>query len=245
MMITWKHADTDFSYPWTLDTKIVVFNERTLGWQIQIAELIANGGTHLNGTVVARIPDSGFAVLQICLSYFETIGKYVAGYARPRGMSPDYFKEGVKVVFPHLGACGLDPTLDKLYEGARCGLYHGSMTCLGIAVSGNAADAIIHDAVSGNLTLNPHKLPAALNAHLSEYVRKLKDPSQVLLRTNFEKRFDMEYPFAVPIAAAPSGQTPVSGGISLLQGPLPPAPATTPGISQVQHSGVPPCPPNP
>ena len=50
MMITWKHADTDFSYPWTLDTKIVVFNERTLGWQIQIAELIANGGTHLNGT---------------------------------------------------------------------------------------------------------------------------------------------------------------------------------------------------
>jgi hypothetical protein len=102
MMITWRHTNGDFPVPWTLETKIHIFYERTLGWQIHIAELIANGGIHLNGTVVAPIADSGFAVLQICFSYFETIGKYVGGHDRPTGKSRDSFKEGVKLVSPPL-----------------------------------------------------------------------------------------------------------------------------------------------
>lgn len=211
-MITWRHTDADFPYPWTLDTKILIFYERTWGWQLHIAELIANGGIHLNRTEVAPIADAGFAVLQICLSYFETIAKYEDGYDRS-GDSRNYFKMGVKSVFPRLAAQHLEPLLDKLYVGARCGLYHGSMTCFGVAVSGDTAEAIVYDAAQGSLTINPHRLPSELAAHLRSYRQKLSDASQTRLRTNFEKRFDMEYPVRVTTAALQVGQARITGEI--------------------------------
>ncbi|MGH9380206.1 MAG: hypothetical protein ACRD2Z_06295 [Thermoanaerobaculia bacterium] len=64
------------------DQKVDLFYEQALGWQLHLAELVANGGTafgeegNREGKVVSSIRHSGFAVLQICLSYFETIGYY-------------------------------------------------------------------------------------------------------------------------------------------------------------------------
>jgi hypothetical protein len=213
MMITWKNTEADFPAPWTIDTKIQILHDRTLGWQIHIAELVANGGKHLNGQTLPAIPDSGFAVLQICLSYFETIGKYMDGYAQPSGRSGHYFKEGVKTVFPALNTPASAALLDNLYEDARCGLYHGSMTVLGIRVSGNATSAVVYDAANGTITLNPHKFPKALADHLADYVRRLRDATETDLRRKFEARFDMEYPpaTAATLAPPPGGDTEISG----------------------------------
>jgi hypothetical protein len=44
MWITWKHEETDFEAPLTFEQKVDVFYEQTLGWQLHIADLVANGG---------------------------------------------------------------------------------------------------------------------------------------------------------------------------------------------------------
>ena len=45
MWMTWKHEDADFGASFTFEQKVEVFYEQTLGWQLHIADLVANGGT--------------------------------------------------------------------------------------------------------------------------------------------------------------------------------------------------------
>src|SRR5437016_4148448 len=100
MWITWKHRDVDLAWPVTLEQKIEIFYQQAWGWQLHVADLIANGGYPLGGEAkVQPIRHSGFAVLQICLSYFETIGQY---RALATGGSKRYFKAGVQAVLPGL-----------------------------------------------------------------------------------------------------------------------------------------------
>jgi hypothetical protein len=111
------------------------------------------------------------------------------------------------------------------------------MTCSGIAVGGSVPDAISYDAANSTLLVNPHKLPSALSEHLSNYVQKLNDPSHLLLRANFEKRFDMEY--AVRTAsAAESGQSALSDAISLVRGNTFDVGVIPTESASVQNSGV-------
>jgi len=78
MWITWKHRDTDIAWPpQTTEEKVEIFYERVRGWHLHIADLLANGGQPLETTSTVRpLPHSGFAALQICLSYLETVGQY-------------------------------------------------------------------------------------------------------------------------------------------------------------------------
>lgn len=120
--------------PNTIEEKIELFYQRALGWQLHIADLLANGGQPLGKShSVEKFEHSGFAVLQICLSHFETIGHYERRSIPPnaKGSNGYFFKEGVRSVFPQLlmGYGGVfDELLARLYSGARCGLYHNSMT---------------------------------------------------------------------------------------------------------------------
>jgi len=97
--ISWRHQDSDFSGPLSFEQKVDLFCEQALGWQLHIADPVANGGTPFGeAAAVSPIRHSGFAVLQICLSYFETIGQYTA---TPSG-SRAAFRVGVLSVFPGL-----------------------------------------------------------------------------------------------------------------------------------------------
>src|SRR4051812_21272926 len=102
MMLTWKHDSQSTPWPPPFESKVDIFYHRTLGWQLHIADLISNGGTPLGSqTQIPAVPHSGFAVLQICLSYFETIGQ--CQQINPATtQSNEYFKEGVRAVFPEL-----------------------------------------------------------------------------------------------------------------------------------------------
>src|SRR5216683_7631466 len=136
MWITWTHNDANLSWPLTFEKKVEIFYERALGWQLHIADLVANGGQPLGAACsVKRLEHSDFAVLQICLSYFETVGHYL----RPNPPAPKrkgpkikggyFFKEGVRAVLPQLLASygeAVEELLDQLYGGARNGLYHNS-----------------------------------------------------------------------------------------------------------------------
>lgn len=195
MWITWKHQHGHFPRPWTFEQKVEIFRERTIGWQLHIAELIANGGETLDGTekIAKGIPHAGFAVLSICLSYFEMIARYMAG-STDEDSAGQYFRKGLKAVFPEFVSTHPDiaQVVNQVYKSVRCGLYHGAMTRFGIVLSGAPTSAITL-ADASHIGLNPHLLPRALRQHFNEYIQKLGDATETTLKRNFERRFDHEY----------------------------------------------------
>ena len=209
MWISWKHEDTDFSQPMTFDQKVEVFYEQTLGWQLHIANLIANGGTTFNefkrgipGYRVKGIRHSGFAVVHICLSYFETIGQCVW-----TGGSRACFEAGVREVFPSLAtedSALVDGLVEELYDNARCGLYHSSRTRAGVGL-GQPSDgsALAYDPVHRVLVLSPERLPSALVEHLESFRSKLLDSTNLDARAAFEQWFDREASFGSGRPAKP------------------------------------------
>lgn len=189
MWITPNYQHTDFSYPLSTEDKITIFWDRTLGWQLELANRIINGQADAE-----PIPHSGYAVLQIVLSYFEMIAKFQDGYTE-RGRSGQYFKQGVYNVFPELQQVPeeiAERLLDVLYSGGRCGLYHAGMTDSRILLSGERQAALAFDERNNRLCINPHQLVPALVAHFQRYIDALKDSHNLELRTNFEARFDYE-----------------------------------------------------
>jgi len=193
MWITWKHQDADLNWPLTFETKVELFCEQALGWQLHIADLVAKGGTafgeggNRQGDKVAPIRHSGFAVLQICLSYFETVGHYTA---QPRG-SKEAFRAGVLHVFPDLAkADSANQFIDVLYRDARCGLYHNVRTArVGLAKLSDE-EPIAYDEQSKRVVIYPEGLPAKLKVHLGELRKGLLDESNTDLRQRFERKFD-------------------------------------------------------
>lgn len=170
-----------FPTPLTLDDKIKIFQDRTLGWQLKIAERCDTG-----------IPHSGFAVLDIVLSYFETISKFHEGYCRT-GKSRRHFEKGVYFVFPNLRKKPkkiVNNALNVLWEGARCGLYHDSITDRRITLTDILNVPMRFKPKTSRLTINPNKLVQALKDHLQKYCSQLQNKRNRKLRRNFEKRFD-------------------------------------------------------
>ena len=194
MWITWKKRQSEVPWPPRLEEEVEIFYQRALGWQLHIADLLANGGQPLGeSSSVEPLRHSGFAVLQICLSYFETIGQYEQR-KRTTKTSIEYFREGVRSVFPQLIALygkHVQQLLTGLYKGARCGLYHNSMTAPGVGL-GQPSDGapIAYDPSANRLVISPERLTTALKNHLEQYRAKLLDPENADLRLNFERRFD-------------------------------------------------------
>lgn len=202
MKITWKHERTAFPPELSLDQKIEVFFEQTWGWQLRVADLIANGGEPIGGgPELKKIEHSGFAVLQICLSYFEMIGQCMA-----LGGSEACFKAGVRAVFPSLASTDdefVDSLLHQLYVDARCGLYHSSRTRRGVGLGQPPEGAAMaYDAARRVLVISPERLPKALIRHLEAYRTQLSDSSNMAARDAFERWFDREQGEAMPPSKA-------------------------------------------
>lgn len=197
MWITWKHQDRDLSWPLTFEQKVELFYEQSLGWQLHIADLVANGGVAFgeggepDGKVVVSIRHSGFAVLQICLSYFETIGYYTG----EQGGSKAAFRKGVTEVFQDLATA--DPAdmkafVDALYKDARCGLYHNVRSArVGLGWPPEP-EAVAYDRQDGRVVVSPERLPKVLMAHLDRFRNALLDHGNRQLREAFEARFDID-----------------------------------------------------
>jgi hypothetical protein len=200
MQITWKHSDTDLAWPLTVEQKIDIFYEQLRGWQLHVADLIANGGCPLDGGArVQSIPHSGFAVLQICLSYFETIGKYRALATGAHGAQ---FRAGAKAVLPELQNIPdevREKLLDVLYGSARCGLYHNSRTSRGVGLGPTPnGQAMAYHPDEEILVISPHHLPHALKCHLERYRAELLDPINADARQCFERQFDEDFGVSPP-----------------------------------------------
>jgi len=191
--VTWLspvHLSTDFPKPVPFEKKVELFRARVLGWQLNIADECANG---INGRPAN--PHAGFAVLHLCLSYFETIGKYEAGYVG-EGQSKKHFKLGLASVFPVLRRAGpavYEKRSELLYKAGRCGLYHGSQTSRGILLS-RPPSPVRFAPRRGFVQINPYLLPQRLKKHLQTYCGRLLRPRNKRLRQNFEQRFNGDNP---------------------------------------------------
>jgi hypothetical protein len=199
MWISWKHEYSDFPGPHTFEQKVEVFYEQTLGWQLHIADLVANGGTTFGetkpqapGYPVPALRHSAFAVLHICLSYFELIGSLVTPRSS-RLPANQKFKAGVREVLPGLfnNSPHEDALLRCLYKGARCGLYHIGRPGLQVGVgSPSDGNPIAYYPQFDKVVLSPERLPVSLKSHLERFRLELLNPVNVALRENFKKHFD-------------------------------------------------------
>ena len=191
-MTDWKITPTrtrsEFPRVLTQDDKIEIFRERVTGWQIDVADAVANGIKDRTGKVIkGEIEGSGFAVLDILLSYFEMIAKYRDGYC-DIGDSGKYFEKGFNMVFPEFRE--KSPWLaGKMYTNARCGLYHHSMIEEDIILTGEVLSPITP--LDGErIIINPHTLVLKLREHFRTYIEELRNDKD--FRYNFEKRFDYD-----------------------------------------------------
>ena len=187
---------TDYPTNPTIEDKINLFAQQTLGWQIDIADICINGKKDENGNyIIMPIKDSGFAALYIIFNYFEMIAKYRYGYIG-NGESSNYFKLGVKLVFFSLNQIDnnlVDKFLEDLYKGCRCGLYHSGKTSPHIWISGQVENSIDYNRNTKKVRINPHILTKRIKDHFIKYIDDLRDPSNIDMRQNFEKRISFDY----------------------------------------------------
>ena len=179
----WKispnYWNTDFSWPLKLEDKIEIFHDQITGWQLDIADKIIN-----DKSVVERLGNhAGFAALHIVLCYFETMEKYRCGFV-DKYDSKKYFKDGVKRIFPELDS----QSHDMLYK-LRNGFYHGSSLTRNAMLTHDQVP-LSFDPKESLLVVDPHRLVPRLREDFVEYVKQLRDTSNLQLRQNFEKRFD-------------------------------------------------------
>ncbi|MFA5031681.1 MAG: hypothetical protein WC614_01555 [bacterium] len=161
----------------TIDDDINVFEDRVNGWQIDIAKQCGS------------IPNAGFGVLHIILSYFESIAKFREGYVNNRA-SMKYFKLGIMKAIPQLSKLSSTKSNDvvnTLYSEMRCALYHAGMTGRGILITQDINEAISIE--SRCIYINPANLVEAAQQDFDMYIKELRDPKNIQLRTNFRKRF--------------------------------------------------------
>ena len=181
--ISSKHYLDEFPNGMNLDNKIEVYFDQVLGWQLIPAKDTADNVKH-----------SGFAVLQIVMSFFESIAKYRDGYCK-KDQSKKFFKTGFGLVFPQIkeeisNITHRDEFLENFYDNVRCGLYHASSTGPNIVLTGQA-DAILH-IQDKSIIINPHRIVEPLETYLRNYVRELRDTKNTELRERFEVRFDFD-----------------------------------------------------
>ena len=159
----------------TLDQKILIFENRELGWRFDIAK------------ATEKIPHAGYAVISILFAYFEMIGQYSTGFSSKNDPKVA-FREGVSLVYP---AIFTKDQLNTIYDRVRCGMFHNGYTKFGTLIRGD--DTIALDIDKKNTVLvNPHKLRADLYMHFIQYVAMLTNVTKTRERANFEKIFDAD-----------------------------------------------------
>lgn len=167
---------------------IDIFLSQIGEWHLGVArEMIEKGISH-----------SGFALLHLVTSYFETIAKYTDGYVDPPAggrSSKAYFRKGLLMVFPEVGSINQQMQewfLDDMYHNIRCGLYHGSLPRRLQLTRDSLRDTLGYDPHHRVVFIHPERFVSRVLQHFAAFASMLQDPAQETLRANFRTRFDSE-----------------------------------------------------
>ncbi|MGC4045056.1 MAG: hypothetical protein QM758_14795 [Armatimonas sp.] len=202
MMITPTKSIKDLPEQIILEDCIDIFEERIYGWHLHVAKQMLKTMTQGEETISDRtIPHSEYAVLQVVMSFFETIAKYYDGFDKT-GSSRLYFRRGIRICF---GSSEVpegetaDHILDCLYDRVRNPLYHAT-SAVGIEFS--LAPWVVVGLVEGRneIIINIDNFVDILVQHLRNYCKRLRNPGEIELRAKFLRRFefDMKAPEAIP-----------------------------------------------
>ncbi len=178
--ISWNYSSDEFKAGGTSSTlKLKIFFHHIWGWLIYPAEYLANGGpTRLDEAFQRRFTEvaptylgldhSGYAVLQIVLSYFEMIGGCVLPGAG-KASSTQKSCAGLRHVLEHAAGVVLpeDHRFPSIfYKKVRCGQYHGVLQVPGVLLSRDFPPLACE---GEQLFINPHLVPSLLEKHLIVY----------------------------------------------------------------------------
>ncbi|MFC1980557.1 hypothetical protein ACFLVS_06970 [Chloroflexota bacterium] len=110
----------------------------------------------------------------------ELIEKYTRQYLIDRGYINDV--QWVKLT---------DDDAKNVYKKVRCCLYHTGLIDPGIIINHNMNSAMQID--GNNISINPRLLINAIERHFNYYLKKLNNPDEKQLRSNFQARFDYQH----------------------------------------------------
>jgi hypothetical protein len=183
-----SHRDGQFGSHPTIDQKIEIFNERVLGWQIDVAEDMSRQyfDALFANDIKKPMRHSGFAVISVIFSYFETIAQYLQG-ASSHCQSAAFFEYGFRDVYP--ASCFQGYQIRNVYANIRCGMYHSGLTRPGVNISEGHQPTFRFD-MNDRLLVNPFTLVVDVKQHFVAYVTRLRGGLDADLRQRFETVFD-------------------------------------------------------
>jgi hypothetical protein len=157
-----------------LDTKILVHEDRVNGWFFRYGRLLEDDH------------NAGFVVLQVALAQIEGMEQYRRGDPS-RGKSCMFFRDGLKRIF------GFDDSanrwLEDFYDLVRCGLFHDGMTRNRVLIENRFDTALAYDGTC--IRVSPNKFLDAVIQDFNRYIAELKDQSNIKLREDFGREYDM------------------------------------------------------
>jgi hypothetical protein len=191
------HYDISKLQSGDIEDKIDVFVDQMNGWLIAHAHALASDD-------YPNSQHTGFAILSLIGSYFEAIASFLTGESS-EGKSTQFFGIGFRAVFPEFesqvvarGFADVDAELKRLsdayYREVRCGLFHEAMVRAGtVIVKGTGLTLqVAEEPSSKKLTfeIEPFQLLRRVQKHFDDYITNLRRPTEVQLRTNFEREWD-------------------------------------------------------
>ncbi|MBU0509377.1 hypothetical protein KKH27_11150 [bacterium] len=182
MWISPKYQRSDFPEILEAGHMILIFEDRTLGWQIDIAAKCCD------------LEEGAFASLHIIMSYFEMIAQYERGENSNFRLA-EFFERGILSVFPQLREMENYEDIVRNLQNSRNGLYHSGMTREKVLLTDDTDSPISNDQSRRVILINPKLLISAVQDHFVRYITRLKslnDSDQSL--TRFVQRFREEFP---------------------------------------------------
>ena len=154
--------------------KIDIYQTRVNGWFFSVAEKLITDG----------MSPGDYVCVMVALSYLEGVQQFREGKETPKRKSGEWFKTSASRVFYDQPAA----VIDRLWEEARCGLFHAGFTNGKVYLSHNAMKAI--ELKNDSIHINPKKFLKCVSEDFSKYVSDLRDETSIELRKNFENLWD-------------------------------------------------------
>jgi hypothetical protein len=169
----------------TLCDKINAFEKHVLDRQLRIAQIL---GKHFEDNSPGDpLSESAFAILSLCLQYFEMYEQFSSGKDSSIGQSKDFFECGFKKVFPDYGLAAR--SIASIYKKVRCGMYHTAMPKDRCGLSRDLLVPISDD--NGVILINPSRFVGAIIDHFNQYCMELRVGADNQLQANFETMWDL------------------------------------------------------
>jgi hypothetical protein len=158
--------------PYNINDKIKIYERQIKEWFLNKVSRSIRGKNY------------GMIVLMVCLSYLEGVQQYRNGRSSENRESRAFFRESLNRIYPELNHW----QLKKLYEQARCGLFHNGMTDSMIVYSYDYDQAFDFNE-EGTIKINPKILLTDIKKDFRKYLKELRTNPE--LRDRFNRMFNV------------------------------------------------------